>query len=110
MLIFFTTLSFFSESEGCGDSWQNTSDEHFNYNNDPYLTDYNNQFPHEMEYPITTPQPQVAGYQPYFDGYMTNKQEPTVHMIASSDEQTDGSSETSSCPNGSRRVMREIIV
>uniref|UniRef100_A0AC35F2G5 Uncharacterized protein n=1 Tax=Panagrolaimus sp. PS1159 TaxID=55785 RepID=A0AC35F2G5_9BILA len=98
-----------NESEGCGDSWQNTSDEHFNYNNDPYMAEYNNQFPHEMEYQVATSQSQPAAvaYQPYFDGY---KQEAAIHIMPSSDEQTDGSSETSSCPNGSRRVMREIIV
>uniref|UniRef100_A0A7E4ZSG2 B-cell receptor CD22 n=1 Tax=Panagrellus redivivus TaxID=6233 RepID=A0A7E4ZSG2_PANRE len=98
---------FTGDSENGADSWHNSSDEHFNYNNDPYLQDYNNQF--TTASPDFTQQPPPTNYQYFEGGTPFDKIDTVVPQggISSGDE-NDAGSENGSASGG--RVMREIIV
>lgn len=88
-----------------GEVWPSSSDEHLNCNNDQYSDNDNKFMDCQQHYN------QSMDYQPYFEGYVPTNPETPMQMMSSSDEQTDGSSDTASCSaSGSRRVMREIIV
>ncbi|VDK85519.1 unnamed protein product [Litomosoides sigmodontis] len=89
------------------DQW-NTNVEPFTYSNDPYLQEYNAQYQ-------ISPSLQDNKYDGFIDGFPSNDQELNEHRNSIDGPSTiirddHDSDETSYTTNGTRRVMREIIV
>ncbi|EJD75800.1 CBR-IGCM-1 protein [Loa loa] len=102
-----STQGFSTRTGTVTDQW-NTNVEPFAYNNDPYLQEYNTQYQ-------ISPSLQDNKYDGFIDGFPSNDQELNEHRnsidgpstIIHDDQDSD---ETSYTTNGTRRVMREIIV
>ncbi|CAG9534403.1 unnamed protein product [Cercopithifilaria johnstoni] len=89
------------------DQW-NTNVEPFTYSNDPYLQEYNTQYQ-------ISPSLQDNKYDGFIDEFPLNDQELNEHQNSIDGPSTiihddHDSDETSYTTNGTRRVMREIIV
>uniref|UniRef100_A0A915A597 Nephrin n=2 Tax=Parascaris univalens TaxID=6257 RepID=A0A915A597_PARUN len=106
-----------SGGEAGVDNWC-TNEDAYDYSNDPYLCDYNNQFITGHDSFAGPPSLQSnPNYGVYFDGFTTHDGQPLSEHRSSIDAPQatmydihEDSDETSYTANGSRRVMREIIV